>query len=51
MNDLETLLALQECQMLINDIEEILNIYSGKFAIKKALTLIELYRKGKYLDV
>ena len=47
MNELETILALQECRALINDIEEILNIYTNKTAIKKALKLIELYRKGE----
>lgn len=50
MNDLETLLALQECKMLIDEIEEILNTHTASTAKTKVLRLIERYRNGGYLD-
>ena len=50
MSELELLLNLQECKMLINDIEEILNTYTASTAKTKVLRLIEKYRKGEYFD-
>ena len=50
MNELELLLNLQECKMLINDIENILNTHTASTAKTKALRLIEKYRNGGYFD-
>lgn len=46
MNEMELILRLNEMDMLINNIEYILNSYTGKTAVKKALKLIEQWRKG-----
>lgn len=51
MNELELLLNLQECKMLINDIENILNTHTASTAKTKVLRLIEKYRNGGYCDV
>ena len=51
MNELELILGLQECKMLINEIEEILNTHTASTAKTKVLRLIEKYRNGGYLDV
>lgn len=46
MNEMELILRLNEMDMLIGNIEYILNSYKAQTAVKKALKLIEQWRKG-----
>lgn len=46
MTEMELVLRLNDMDILIGNIEYILNSYTGKTAVKKALKLIEQYRKG-----